>query len=561
VRTKASFAISGIVLFTLWGCGGSSGSSATSVAILPKVTINWPDLTRGFEASKFAASARITVTPAVSGGQTALWIVDRPASNLAQTTTYSGTDVKVTGPVAIQVEFFSRSGVTGAGISYVAISGRISADGTLSDSEGNPLGNIASQGRIESIVASGNDPLTGQLYTDVNGSAKAVLSGRMSDGTVVALDQEKLAPRVTSSMTLGSQFASSQGVSVTGIAEGTANVSYTLDGLTASLQVNVSPRKVAMRVLDVQASALSYDPSRGQFWAAFGPTGSNAYGFASVNPTTGAIGTSVSLAGEADLLTVSEDGVAAYAGFSSSGTVKKINLATGTVGSPISIGLEGPGRPTSISINPQNSDEAAVTVKGTASSAHWGPIIIRAGATLPNYMQGPYSDMSRAAYLDSTTLVGASGESSNFPAARATVSATGCSQVASGVSVLPSFGLDALVVKSGQVFTSNGAVFSASTLTTSGQLDFNDIYSVSSRPSLVATDSSNSIVWLLFPTQSGGNFYRIRAVNSNTLTFMGAVTIDGTIVGTPKGLYRFGTKGIAVHTEQGIYAIDNAPGL
>jgi hypothetical protein len=118
-----------------------------------------------------------------------------------------------------------------------------------------------------------------------------------------------------------------------------------------------------------------------------------------------------------------------------------------------------------------------------------------------------------------------------------------------------------LVVKSGQVFTSNGAVFSASTLTTSGQLDINDIYSVSSRPSLVATDSSNSIVWLLFPTQSGGNFYRIRAVNSNTLTFMGAVTIDGTIVGTPKGLYRFGNKGIAVHTEQGIYAIDNAPGL
>lgn len=555
-----------VLLVALLGCGGSSnngGSGGGTGEVLPKVTINWPDTTRNFGASKFAASARIRVTPAAVGGQTAFWSVDRPAGTSAQTRTYTGTDLKVTGPVQVTVEFASRTGGTGDNVAVAAISGRISSDGTISDSEGKPLGTIASQGVISRIVATGNHPNSGEILTTVNSSQKVVVSGVTANSSIIALDQQQMLPRLTSSVVTGSTFATIQGFDVTGVAEGMAMVRFTLDGMTADVRAWVSPVKVTPRLLDVQASAVAYDYGRNKFWAAFGPDGPNANSLAQVDPSTGAVGAKVDLGGEANLVAISSDGSRAYAGIPGAGAVRYISLNQRLVISSVLLNQEGPGVATAIAVNPNNPNQAAVTVKGSASSANWGPVIINESAALPDYVQGGYSPMSHVAYLDDATLVGASGQTSEFPGARATVGLTGCTLSGSTSGLLPGYGMTSLIAKNGHVVTSQGTVFNAVGLTPVAQLDYNDgSGTMNSRASFVATDESSQFVWLLYTSNSfnSGGTCRLRSVNTSNWTLGSAVTVEN-VLGDVKGLHRFGTTGIAIHTSQGIYAIDSAPGF
>ncbi|MEI7576330.1 MAG: hypothetical protein WCK51_05515 [Armatimonadota bacterium] len=558
MRTLVRLGVTCLILAILGGCGGSSGAGENLTGILPKATIDWPDISRGFQASKFALSARIRVTPSAEGGAVSSWVVDRPAGTSAQTRTYSGTDVKVTGPVSIEVQFLSGTGATGDTVATAVIAGRVLNDGSLRDSEGNPLGSVASEGTITELVAFGSDP-SGEVGTTVNATSKVILIGRTGSGNFIALNQAQIAPRISSSVVSGASLVSAQGPNILGLAEGEGRVAFVLDGFRAETNVRISPRLASVRTLDVQASAIAYDWTRNQFWATFNATGPNANGFTSINPTSGVLGTTVNIGGEASLLTVSGDGTAAYVSVPNTNSVTRISLATGAVGSPINVALEGSGNPTSIAVNPVNGNEVAVTVKGTQSTANWGPVIIRDGAVLPNYITGSYSDMSRTAYLDSSTLIGASGETTAFPTAKATVSSNGCVLAAVQNEVLPGFGMTSLITKDGKGVTNNGTVFDGSTLSRSAQLDYEESSVVNSRASFVTTDTTNNLVWFLFLGQDGF-VSRIRAVDTNTWTFTDAVTAKG-IQGEVRGLHRFGTNGIAIHTTQAIYTIDAAPGL
>jgi hypothetical protein len=562
MRFKCNFCTSAVLFVTLSGCGGSSGTNETLTGVLPKVTITWPDLSRKFEASKFAKSARIVIEPAAPGGTISTWIVDRPTGTAGVVKTYSGTDVKVTGPVAIQVQFFSGTGVTGNMVASAAISGRISVDGTLRNSEGNLLGSIASEGLIVGILATGNHPNTGEILTTTNSSQSVVLNGVGPSNSVIALDQTQLASRVSSAIITGSTYARTNGLTVTGLSEGMAMVRFTLDGMSADVRAWTGPPVVPVRTLDLQASAIAYDQSRQQFWAAIANSGPNANSLVLVNPTTGAIGNRIEIGGEANLVAVSKNGQRAYVGIPEIGGIKYISLSNSSVVSTMQLDQEGPGEATSIDVNPDTPTEAAVTVKGTGSSSNWGPLIVRDGTVLPDYLIGPYSRMSRVAYLDGSNLVGASGETSDFPVAQASVGPSGCVLARSQNGVLPGYGLSRLAVKNGSVLTSSGFVFDSASLNPTAQLDYldeNTSIGASSRASFVATDSTNQLVWLLFAPQFGST-WRLRSVRTNNWTLGSAVTIEG-LQGNPKGLYRFGTRSIAIHTDQAIYTIDNAPGL
>ncbi|MEI7576375.1 MAG: hypothetical protein WCK51_05740 [Armatimonadota bacterium] len=559
MRTKTNFCALAILIYALQGCGGSSGSEAVGPSVLPKVTINWPDTTRQFEASKFAMSARIGVSPASSLGAVASWTVDRPSSTAQAMRTYAGTDIKVSGPVTISVGFYTGTGATGSLVSSAVISGRVALDGSLSDSEGNPIGSIASQGKLRGIIASASSSQFASLETTVNSTAQILVTGLGEANSFIALNQEQLAPRLSSRVVLGSDIFSVNGATIQGLSEGSGLVSVALDGLATDAQVKVSPRIATVRALDVKASAIAFDGTRNTFWAAFGPTGTNANRFASVNPTTGVVSSGVSLGSEANLVSVSSDGTAAYVGLPSTSSIRKISLASGTIGPAVSVGLEGPGAPSSIAINPNNSDEVAVTVQGSVSSGNWGPVIVRSGVALPDYLRGSYSEMSRVIYLDDFTLVGASGQTTQFPTARASVTPTGCNLLASESDVLSTFGLTGLVLKNGQVFTSGGTVFDPVTLRRVDELRHPEDSNANLRTTFVVGDASSSTVWMLVAA-SGGSTYLLRSVDSTSRSFTGAVTVQN-ILGTVKGLYRVGPTGIAIHTDQSIYVIDNAPGF
>ena len=109
-------------------------------------------------------------------------------------------------------------------------------------------------------------------------------------------------------------------------------------------------------------------------------------------------------------IAVSNDGSTAYVGIDGATSVRKVNLNTRTAEDTIPLEYDsvfgaGTANALSIAVNPANSNEIAVCLQNSGSSAFGGPVVFRNGVQI-----GPMPEIytaSQAVYVDTANLVGA----------------------------------------------------------------------------------------------------------------------------------------------------------
>lgn len=541
------YVIFAFLAILLVGCGGSGGNFAT-----PSVAISWPDLGRAVNAPTYAGSALITLQSTVYVQPEASWVVDRPSSSVGKTISYKfGSSIK-TGPYVLTVSFYSGSGASGSPVALAISSVRVDTNGNLTDSAGGPLGNIAYAATFNSISL--------DIQSVSKDQTKKLVATGLSNGLIVALPQDQVAYSIVENP----QNASISNGSITGLKEGDAKVQMTLDSITGSSSIRVLPKIATYSLIAQSPNHIAYDSSRGKLWATFGPDSQFPNSIVDISPFNGSIGQPIPVGSNPNEITVSSDGSVAYVGLDGASSVVPVNLNSRSAGSPISI--QNPSfsqavNISSIAINPSDSTEIAVCATSQGTSEFLGPYVYRNGVNVGT--QQSY-DVDHVAYTSSNTLIAISRGTSptwirTFDISTNSITMSGYKVVYLSGNSLRNYSLGVI---GNLAYLGLGMVFYASNLDEKAELGLAGEYCDDS-----TSDSTNDIIWTI--GQFGTNpfdfdqNYNIRAYETSNFTVTDSVCLPSDVMfgKTYIQLVRFGNKGIAVLTTDGILVIPNGPGL
>ena len=517
-------------------CGGSGVAGS-----LPKVSVQWPAQTKSIQAPSNAQSAEIQFL--YGTGNSSQWYVDRPSGTGAQLIAYTGSSNLPAGPAVLMVTFFSGTGGSGTVVATSDVSVKIGSDGTVLDSAGNPLGNVTYQSNLSGLSLS--------VPSIAIGQTQSILVTGVYGGNIVALPQGLVTLQVADN----GQLATLNSNSLTGVAEGTMHLTATFESFNQTLPVVITPKQSAPTKVNFPANQIVWDSVHGKIWGTFGPSSQYPNSIVDLDPTTGTIGTPISVGSSPSQISVAADGSVAYVGVDGAGSVVKVNLVTRSTGSIIQLpqSFAGPMVATSIDVNPTNTDEIAVCAHDKGDSGFEGPFVFRSGSmvgTAPSVYTATH-----ALYTSGTSIIGINDGLE--PGSVYSINVTANS--VDFVKTTPTGGQAFLgISQRGGLAVFGGLVFDEASLTQSGQLSFaneNLVYS--------ATDlNSNSAFAVMTQTFPPSKTVRIRSFDLGTYAPTAAVDLLGTSgQENVQQLLRYGTKGIAVLTDKATYLLPGAPGL
>lgn len=525
----------------LYGCGGSSPSITSATA--PKITISWPAQTRDFSAPEQANHAVISLTiPQVNqyGQPTVLtWQVSRPAGSAASTNTYTGPVLPSSGPATVNVSFYYKETPTTTLTTPMAqaqVPAYVSPDGTLTQSDGTALGTVT-YGAVPTALTIAVTP----AEMRVGDTALLTASGVVSGYGLVALPQKY----VDFSVTNGTGNAALSSATLTALAAGTVSVRATSGSLTASTTLTVQPALIVPHKLSLKPNQMAWDPTRGVFWGTLGTTGVPANSLISFSPTTGAISSTIGGLPGANSLALSANGSVAYVGCDGVYGIKKVTVATSTVGS--TMGFLRFGQPitaTGLTINPADSNEFC------AQGDYVSPSLFQGGSQILN---GSSGSANRMLYTAPNRLVTVNGS-------RAEIYEVGPAMLNFLAYVdTPGngYGGDAEMVGT-KLFTSGGQVVDPATQSIAGNLS--PFPNASGYGMFIATDAAMQRAWYLLV---GYYSAQIRVFNTTTYAMIGesSVVLPNSSDAQVKNFGRYGTSGLFIHATDGIHLIPSAPGL
>ncbi|MBS1703466.1 MAG: hypothetical protein JST12_17515 [Armatimonadetes bacterium] len=534
------------------GCGGSSSSSQIS----PLVAISWPDRTREFDAPKLAESATITLTPAGTNPQPLVWSVDRPSVSTGGLISYKGPDTDKSGPATLLVQFKSQTGGQGNIVGYASISVIIQSDGTILDSQSNPLGSIGFTSNLTSLLVNVDD-------TPQESTSTVHIYGYTSDYQLTALPSEG----VSLTEVNGSGAATLDGLNLLGIYEGQVTINASCDGVTGSGQVNIVPHLANAVPLAEDGNDWAYDGVTGTSWHTIGSRniladyeqGGGTDHFVGQDPT---------------IMAMSLDGTKIYYALEGSNSIQPYDVATGTPGTPISLPTNqyhSLAKVTSLSVNPANPNEVAVCAVSTVSSGTIGPFVIRDGVVLPNYpgSDSPTSSANSAVYVNGTDLLTIDSTNSGFMGGHCTVDSNGVNAGTSQYGVANNWRDMARYKAPGIGYTTTGRVFNAYDFSNNWQINWDYGVGEMSFPVDVCTDTTSQLAWCVFypGINTTGKFVDIRVVDLQSHNFISYNTANQRIYfasGQPetvRTVARIGVSGLVVQTDKYRYTFAVAPGL
>lgn len=359
--TKSVFWIVGAI--ALSGCGGDGGSSPVASVLRPKVKVNWPTVTRSFNAPVYAKSALIRLSRPGSTNDL-VWSVDRPAGDSSNTATYLGPELSASGPVTLAVTFFSGTGASQQSVAQANISAFVDGSGNILDSEQKLLGAVTYGATMAGMALFPSTIRIGETQQ------WSVGFGTTNSNEIVALPTNAA---VNLGITSGGEHVQISGRNMTGISEGNVQFSISVDGSLSTAQMMVLPvlRSASTITMEgVQSSV--FDSARNLFWAA--DSNGNLLG---LDATTGNISTTIALGQLGATLAISSDRNTLYVGTRSLAVIQ-VNLSTRQVVRSIqftdSSFLTSPIA-ASISVNPSNGTQFAVVFRDQNSSATSGPFV------------------------------------------------------------------------------------------------------------------------------------------------------------------------------------------
>lgn len=263
-RSLWTFPVLASCFALLGGCGGSGGKLSVPTATPVKYSISWAARSKSFSAPSSALSATLTLTKATLNGTDFVTTADRRTDPAAYSQIYTSDASVRTGAFSMTLKFYDHAGGTGDVVGTASGTATIGKDGSL-------IGDFAVGTAVQSVsvdtpqtVAIGATTTLSFTAKDANGAMVAVTPG---SGTWTLVDGGSFVNLATDG-------------TVTGVAEGTAHATVTVDNVTSNAVSLVVPPAVTADFANPSFEDPAIDPGSFLQAGASGWTGAVPWGIA-----------------------------------------------------------------------------------------------------------------------------------------------------------------------------------------------------------------------------------------------------------------------------------------
>ncbi|MBI1334963.1 MAG: hypothetical protein GC165_19025 [Armatimonadetes bacterium] len=512
-----------LFILTVVSCGGSA-----TVDVSPQLTIDWPSLTRGFEAPTYAGSAVITIQSDDPNVSPVTWTVDRPARTNAQSVTTTSPSPFHSTTARLNIDFKSDAGGQGPIVASATLDVKITSDGTLLNLQGGSIGTIGYATTLDSLYNTTPDFSVGDTQT--------ISVVGLSKYGEVALPQQLIDTSISS----GGQYATLDHNQLHGVKAGLVTVQSVFEGITITRSIEVKPLTINVPHYHFPVAQIAYDSLHNTVWGT-DPTNKT---IVDINLASGQMGTPISLSDTPTDIAISADGTTAYVMLANSPSLPMIDTSTRSISHMIDLSAVGSDpRAIFISVNPVHANEVAVCAHQAPDHIFGvGPVVYRDGIEVGT----PSGTSTIARYTSETELVGTTIGLSSGPMSRFQVSSNSVDAVQGKDT--GQFFVGTLNVSGSRVLYSDGRVFSATDLSDAG------VYGAGFR--IPTTDLTTNNLWSV---GTGSAPHLIVCIDANTLKWVDYQTMPNNA--EIQGMVRTDATGLAILADGDLYVLSTAPGL
>src|SRR5579862_377137 len=363
-------------MVSLTSCGGGEGSGSSNLgggtSGLTKISIgiSWAARSRDLSAPSAALSAVITLHGAGANGADFSFTVNRDTAPAPYTRTETSTTTARGGNWPLNVTFYALAAGSGSVVGTASDEVQLSLGGALTNPNGTPLGAIQTVGTVASVIVAPNQQVL------VGASSDIKITATDSAGNVVAVSPASVFLQTQSSQNV-LQIANGQ---AKGISLGVVSVTATVDGITSPWQTVIVSPPVSYTTVNLMANDIVYSPLTKLIYASVPSTVGGNLGntITAIDPSTGAIGSSVPVGSEPGPLALSDDGHSLYVGLNGVPAVRRIDVSAMTAGIQFGLGTDpnfGLRYPLELAVQPGHPN--TVVVSSTyAQSAYSGMLSV-----------------------------------------------------------------------------------------------------------------------------------------------------------------------------------------
>jgi hypothetical protein len=302
-----------------------------------------------------------------------------------------------------------------------------------------------------------------------------------------------------------------------------------------------------VRMIPLTANDVIYSPTTKLLYASVpSSVGAGGNSIKTIDPTTGAITSSVFMGSEPNRLAIASDGITVYAGLDGAYSVRKFDASTQTAGTQFSLGSDpsssGLLRAADLAITPGNPN-ALVTGRRNTNFSGVSVAVFDSGVQRPTVTSSFSGPGDFLAFSASATKLYGTGSSTGLATMTINangVSITGTSSLAQG---------SRIKFDNGVVYANNGQVIDPDT--NNGTLK--GTFSVSGgnvSPTAFVPDSAAGRAYYLLNDFSNSTVRTIRVFDINTFVLIGSITVTG-VNGDVTNMVRWGSNGLAFRTSGG----------
>ena len=270
-----------------------------------------------------------------------------------------------------------------------------------------------------------------------------------------------------------------------------------------------------------------------------------------IDPQTLAVSDALFVGSEPGKLALSDNNIDLYVALNGSASVRRVNLKTGKVGMPFTLGERfGPLRVEDMEVMPGNPNVVAISRQSSEATTprHGGVAVYDNGVQRPTTTPD-HTGSNVIEWGAGGRVYGYDQESTDFGFRRMEVTASGIAIVDVTKQLTNDFRVD-ITYSNGRIYMTSGAIIDDESKTLVGTLNTSG---------LVCPDAALKRAWVLSTSRSGVN--KLKAFNTDTFLEVASQPLPD-IEGTPTRLIRWGKTGLAFRTNGGqVVIIPNAPGL